>query len=222
MAGTACSSKNRKAMEIVSPQESFYLSPDRLKELENKSEQGDIEALNRVVMYYMLADHNHDNMMKYLRILAEKGDPNGQYNLGYYMLSSDDQEKRNEGIIWIEKSADSGSIHAQKYLAGLYEKGGVVEQNYEKAKQWYEKAAYQGDVRSIIELSGFYLDGKGCEKNRIKAYALLLVAELYINRKTFMFKLVKNKKNTIALSDADSEQATIEFEQLKKMFTGKL
>ena len=71
---------------------------------------------------------------------------------------------------------------------------------------------------SILKLSDFYLDGSGCEKNRIKAYTFLLVAELYADKETFLFKHVENKKKVIALSDVEKEQASIEFKLLKNDF----
>lgn len=201
----------------ISTASEYFIPPDQLKVLEIKADRGDINAASRVANYYKFVNYNLDKIIKYLKQIAVTGDTTAQYNLAFHLLlSTNAQETRNEGIIWLKKAADGGELYAQVYLAKLYEIGDVVEQNNKYAKQWYEKAAQQGDIQSMLKMSDFYLEGKGGEKDRIKAFAFLLFAELFTNNKSLQFKEIETKKKAIILSEAEKKKAIIEYGKFKK------
>tara|TARA_B100000787_G_scaffold156276_1_gene132274 strand:+ start:92 stop:1513 length:1422 start_codon:yes stop_codon:yes gene_type:complete len=58
--------------------------------------------------------------------------------------------------------AQQGDPESQRNLAFLYESGGDIEQDFDKAFSWYSQAAIQGDSLSAWKLGDFY--SKGLER----------------------------------------------------------
>ena len=97
-----------------------------------------------------------------LRNLAESGDIDAQYRLGYnYFYGTGVSQDFYEASKWLQKSAERGHAGAQSLLGWLYEHGeGVLKdipefmkwlgncyhnaKNYQEAFKWYMKAAEQG------------------------------------------------------------------------------
>ncbi len=211
---TGCQSK------VISTPDEFYLSTDDRISFEKKADQGDLEAADKLANYYEFVNHQIKQIIKYRRIIAENGNAIDQYNLAYYLLiPSNNKKERAEGINWLKLSANGGDLHAQKYIARLYESGDVVEKSYAEAKYWYEQAAISGDLFSLESLSDFYFKGKGCNKDKIKAYALLTIVEqAYKGSESIHIEQIKKKKELIVLSKSEKNQARREFNQLEKKY----
>ncbi|MFH2044118.1 MAG: tetratricopeptide repeat protein [Pseudomonadota bacterium] len=181
--------------KTVSTSNEFNLTNEEIKELKIKANQGGINAAEKLANYYIFVDYNLEEVVKYLRIVAETGDTSAQYNLAYHLLiPSNDSIMRKEGVYWLRISANSGEQYAQKYLANLYETGDIVEKNYYNAKYWYEKAAISGSSYSVEKLAEFYLEGIGCDRNKIKAYAILSFVQQSIEKTSAHYKEIENKK----------------------------
>lgn len=68
------------------------------------------------------------------------------------------------------KAAEQGNAEAQRKLAGLYEKGQGVPQDYVQAASWYRKAAEQGDAIAQRSLGTLYQKGQGVPQDYSEAY----------------------------------------------------
>ena len=64
-----------------------------------------------------------------------------------------------------EQAAEAGSAAAMTRLAGLYEGGYGVAQDYAVAIGWYEKAAAAGNAEAMIGLATLYAFGSGVPQN---------------------------------------------------------
>lgn len=67
-------------------------------------------------------------------------------------------------------NADKGDATAQTILAGYYQDGYEVKQDYQKAIFWYQKAAEQGNTFAQGSLGDFYYNGYGVEKDYKKSF----------------------------------------------------
>jgi hypothetical protein len=83
-----------------------------------------------------------------LKLLADQGDPEAQYWLGYY-------SEGDEAEIWYKKSfsgflfaANQGDPYAQSWLSYFYMDGVGVDEDEELANNWEMKAAQGGDAYS--------------------------------------------------------------------------
>ncbi len=74
-----------------------------------------------------------------------------------------------EGVFWLKKAAEEGSLDAQSNLGDRYSEGIGVAQDNEEAAKWYRMAADQGDAAAQSTLGLFYETGKGGELNPSEA-----------------------------------------------------
>ena len=92
-------------------------------------------------MRFCLADSQLDN----IRIKAEQGDANSQYQLGrMYDRGQGVAQNYAEAAIWYLKAAEQGYAQAQTNLGILYQNGRGIAQDYGEALKWYRKATDQG------------------------------------------------------------------------------
>src|SRR3954464_4303152 len=86
-----------------------------------------------------------DTAIDQLRVFAEKGNAEAQYNLALtYEGGGAVPQDYSQAMKWYLKAAESGLASAQNNLALLFDKGHAVDRNYEEAVKWYSKAAEQG------------------------------------------------------------------------------
>ncbi|MFZ1545569.1 MAG: tetratricopeptide repeat protein [Candidatus Nitrotoga sp.] len=108
-----------------------------------------------------------------LKVQAESGDPNAQFDLGWMYDTGDDSKILAKDIRkaaeWYEKAAIQGHAKAQTGLGLLYVNGNGLPQDYVKGVDWLQKAAAQGDPEAQLHLGWLYRDGKGIPKDPAKA-----------------------------------------------------
>lgn len=94
---------------------------------------------------------NLDLAKYWLKKSAKNGSSCGQYSYGFYAYSgrfdSDESSYTDEGIKWLELSANAGYLEAQKYLAEIYYDDAPLQ-----SIPWLRLAAEQGDLESITRL----------------------------------------------------------------------
>ena len=79
--------------------------------------------------------------------LAEQGDAEAQYNLGFmYDDGLGVPQDYAEAMKWYRKSAEQGDADAQNNLGSMYKEGQGVSQDYVQAYMWLDLAAKKGDV----------------------------------------------------------------------------
>jgi TPR repeat protein len=105
-----------------------------------------------------------------LRIAAEKGDAEAQYNLGSaYYAGKRVSKNLTEAVKWVRKASEQGNADAQTFLGWLYEEGKGVPKNLVEAVKWYQKAAEQGSAYAQHNLGFCYENGRGVQKNMVEA-----------------------------------------------------
>jgi TPR repeat protein len=110
---------------------------------------------------------------------AEKGDPQGQYNLAdCFRMGQGAEADRREAFRWYKKSADQGLADGQYVVGVFYIDGDGADKNPAEAALWFRKAAEQGHTGALSSLGDCYLDGIGVEKDAIEAYACFKLAAL--------------------------------------------
>jgi len=97
----------------------------------------------------------YTNEMDYLIAMAQKGDPDAQFELGYHGITKNFgasaefieslKSESVESIKWLRRSADQGNVHAQFHLGLSYAKGWGVAADVLEAKAWHLKAAENGN-----------------------------------------------------------------------------
>ena len=101
---------------------------------------------------------------KELRINAERGDSNAQFELAKFMLESN---RHNEAEKWLLKSANQNNEMAQVLLGVYYE---MFCEDYGEAMKWYIKAGEQCNGEALFTIGNFYAEGKGVERDDKKAF----------------------------------------------------
>jgi len=103
---------------------------------------------------------------------AEMGQPEAQYNYGYYFQQGIEVEK-NDSIanIWLLKSAKQGWLDAQFKIAYSYAVGRGCTKNMNQAFYWSVQCGQQNDPECMNNVIGCYNDGTGTNKNLDSALA---------------------------------------------------
>ncbi len=119
------------------------------------------------------ADMEAEQNLAQLKMAAESGDANAQYDLawmydtgGNNKILAKDTHKAAE---WYEKAAIQGHAKAQAGLGMLYVNGDGMRKDYVKGVDWLQKASAQGNADAQLNLGWLYRDGKGIPKDPAKA-----------------------------------------------------
>ncbi len=87
--------------------------------------------------------------LKEWRPLAEQGDADAQYNLGWmYEKSFGVPQDDKEAVRWYRLAAEQGIGHAQYRLGGMYTLGRGVPQDFVLSHMWLNLAAALGDEQA--------------------------------------------------------------------------
>lgn len=107
-----------------------------------------------------------DLAAKQLTALAEQGDAQAQFTVGY-MYSSGRGLPLNveQTTYWYTASAEQGYAKAQHMLGKLYETGEGVSPDIETAASWYLKAAEQEYFMAMMQISAMYFEGNGVSQD---------------------------------------------------------
>lgn len=101
-----------------------------------------------------------------LRLWADRGDADAQFELGIRLLTGEGLEKKpEEGAKFIQAAAAQNHLRAQHVLGTLYEEGIGVKQDFKKAAEWYRKAANYGLPMAQHSMGVLYDTGRGVDKD---------------------------------------------------------
>ena len=113
-----------------------------------------------------------------LRLQAEAGDANAQFELGRaYQDGTGIQQNDELAVDWYRKSAERDYAKAQNSLGVMYARGLGVNQDKAEALRWYKKAAKQGLPEACFNIAISYYNGDGVAEDMSLAYAWMLVAK---------------------------------------------
>lgn len=143
-----------------------------------------------------------------LRLLAERGNADAQFELGIRYLGGEGMPKdEKKAAEWLMKAADQEKLEAMNALGTMHEEGVGVPKDEKKAFEWYEKAAKYGFPLAQQNLSQCYEMGRGVEKNQAEANKWLERAahqEFAPSQAMYAFKLERGlgvDKNTRAAAE---------------------
>jgi TPR repeat protein len=113
---------------------------------------------------------NYEAALKEWRPLADKGDPDAQFNLGQaYKLGRGVRADLKTAQSWYEKAAQQGHGQAQANLGLILFQNG----ERERAMPWIRRAADAGDPRAQYVLGTAMFNGDFIQKDWPRAYALM-------------------------------------------------
>jgi len=119
------------------------------------------------------ADQEAEENLAQLKMFAESGDANAQYDLAWMYDTGGDNKilakDTRKAAEWYEKAALQGHAKAQAGLGMLYVNGEGVPKDYVKGVDWLQKASAQGNADAQLNLGWLYRDGKGIPKDSAKA-----------------------------------------------------
>jgi hypothetical protein len=92
------------------------LSKNEVTKLQNLADGGDSEAAYRLAGYYDFINLDRERSMFYYRRAAHLGYQRAKAALGYRLVQSPDQVRKNEGIRWLRDAADEGDLDAALFL----------------------------------------------------------------------------------------------------------
>jgi TPR repeat protein len=102
--------------------------------------------------------------------IAEKGDPNAQYNMGLlYARGQGVTQDYTKAVEWYRLAAENGVAAAQYNLGVMFANGQGTAPNPEEARKWFLKAAEQGIGGAASNLGNIYYEGEGAFRDYSEA-----------------------------------------------------
>lgn len=104
------------------------------------------------------------------RAKADKGDPEGQTDLGLcYSLGNGVTKDSREAVKWYRKAAEQNSDKAQMLLALCYLKGDGVTKDDAEALKWFHIATKESSAQAQLHIARCYENGDGVGKDAVEA-----------------------------------------------------
>ena len=104
-------------------------------------------------------------------VLANRGDPEGQYFLGHmYAEGLGAPQDYARAAFWFSESASQGYSHGQFALGYLYEHGWGVSKDHSNALKWYKFAADQGLAMAHNNVGHMYEEARGVPQDYAEAH----------------------------------------------------
>ncbi|MBA4148139.1 MAG: SEL1-like repeat protein [Verrucomicrobia bacterium] len=160
--------ENTLTMDRAYPTAAFAKGPDPRGDARIQKALSDAGKLNGTG-----AAESEVMIDKELQTKAEAGDRDAQVTLGAQYRGKDPVK----AFKWNSKAAEQGSVSAQYLVAGAYELGRGVRQDYTQSVHWYRKAAEtpEPDAHPVAlrgirmaaseKLGNFYAEGLGVARN---------------------------------------------------------
>ena len=112
-----------------------------------------------------------------LRVNAEQGDAEAQFNLGVmYDVGRGVPEDEAEAMHWYRLAATQDHAAAQNNLGVMYDAGRGVPQDAAEAARWYQRAAAQGIAEAQFRLGRMYARSDGVPEDDVLAHMWLNLA----------------------------------------------
>lgn len=103
---------------------------------------------------------DHEAAFRELLPLAERGDPECQYEIGLmYRKGRGVTRDSAEAMTWYLRAAQQGHAGAANGLGAMFQSGAGVDQSYEHAREWYLRAAASGYNDAAVNLAMMYEEG---------------------------------------------------------------
>lgn len=138
-----------------------------------------VDEIRTMAQFALNTDQNLDEAIRLMRLVANKDDAAGQWELAQWLSRSINRSPVQEAREWAIKSAQKEYLPAMIGLAGWYNEGRVVAKNLPEALNWYKKAANLGDLSAIQETAQRYAQGIGTrvDENAARPYFQTLASK---------------------------------------------
>jgi len=128
------------------------------------------------------APHSKDSLSQTTRSLAEAGDAEAQFSLGFCFASQGSEPDYSQAAHWYQKAADQSHALAQFNLGVMYDRGQGIPRDEVRSMLWLGKAAQLGDAGAQYLLGmrrnrlGLAQEPAAALESRIEAYKWLQLA----------------------------------------------
>src|SRR5439155_642019 len=135
------------------------------------AQQSAAQTQQRHLELYFAASKGNKTALNQLRVRAEQGNVDAQFDLGFMYQNGDGVPKDSaQAAQWYRKAAEQGLSGAQNSLGVMYANGNGVPKDSAQAAQWYRKAAEQDLSAAQFNLGLLYDNGDGVPKELVTAY----------------------------------------------------
>ena len=109
---------------------------------------------------------DYKTAIKHWELLAEHGNADAQYNLGF-MYENGIGLKKNDywAFLWINKAAQLGQASAQFTLGNMYYTGAGIVKDYKQTVKWFKEAGKKGHASAQFNLGAMYIMGNAIDKS---------------------------------------------------------
>lgn len=117
-------------------------------------------AQDAITSLDLSGDYTEDEIVGLLTDLADEGDVEAQFSLGYrHSFGMGVEQDYARSAHWYEKAAQQGHSTAMFNLGVMHFYGSGVDQDYKQAIDWYDQAARQGNADAQFILGTIYERG---------------------------------------------------------------
>ena len=122
----------------------------------------DAATLLKIEKQYSDKNFPVEKLLPSIREIAEKGNPQAQYLMGYlYGNGLGISKDYSEALTWYHKAVAQNYAPAMFKIGVYYERGWGLSRNMDEATKWYAKSAAAGYAMAQEELGKVYMYGKG-------------------------------------------------------------
>jgi TPR repeat protein len=122
-----------------------------VRALITKADQGDTQAMKRLANHYFYAD-DESSGVHWTQRAADAGDAQAEYDMYYFLASSQVTRDKERAIEYLQRSAEHGYTSAQETLGTAYLRGVGVPKDEGRARFWLRKSALSGDLAGFQTL----------------------------------------------------------------------
>jgi len=120
---------------------------------------------------------HYQEAFKLWQPLADKGNPDAEYNLGLLYMNGLGVKKNNRlALMWFTRAGQQGLADAQYNAGVMFYLGKGVYPSYKSAIAWWQLAANKGHANAENNLAAMYAYGYGVGQDTAKAIALWTAA----------------------------------------------
>lgn len=178
---------------------------EELKKLEEKAQEGDVEAMVIVGDCYNRGIYTHKNdslAHKFYEMAANQGHAEAAFMIALdYLYGYGVKKDKTLAANYLRKAADKGVANAQYMIGVMYENGEIgIFGTKQKARKYYEKAAKQGHARAQVALGDMNLMNNSSGFSLEKGLFWLLCAYLHAENAKDESKQAMERLNSLIQS----------------------
>ena len=109
---------------------------------------------------------DYKTAIKHWELLAEHGNADAQYNLGFMYENGIGLKKSDYwAFLWTNKAAQLGQTNAQFAVGNMYRTGAGIVKDSKQTVKWFKEAGKKGHASAQFNLGAMYINGDGVNKS---------------------------------------------------------